>query len=83
MYGYFRNMFCNQKEKNSEIKEVIDLNENIENSKIKIVESNQELLKQYEEKEAQLFVHIRKRYIDSIYTNVTNIIFFPSLQQGL
>ena len=65
MYGYFRNMFCNQKEKNSEIKEVIDLNENIENSKIKIVESNQELLKQYEEKEAQLFVHKRKRYIVS------------------
>jgi hypothetical protein len=39
----------------------LKLNHNLEESKRKQIEQNQELLKNYEEKESQVFEHIRKR----------------------
>ena len=42
-------------------REQLKLNHDLEESKRKQIEQNQELVKHYEEKESQVFEHIRKR----------------------
>ena len=45
-----------------QLREQLKLNLDLENSKRDQIEQNQELLKNYEEKESQVFELIRKRY---------------------
>ena len=49
------------KEMEYQLREQLKLNHNLEESKRKQIKQNQELLKHYEEKESQVFEHIRKR----------------------
>ena len=44
-----------------QVREQLKLNDDLEESKGKQIEQNQELLKHYEEKESQVFEHVRKR----------------------
>ena len=44
-----------------QLREQFKLNHDLEESKRKQIEQNQELLKHYEERESQVFEHIRKR----------------------
>ena len=49
------------KETDYQLREQIKLNHDLEESKRKLIDQNQDLLKHYEEKEAQVFEYIRKR----------------------
>ena len=48
-----------------QLSEQAKFNHDLEESKKKLIEQNQDLLKHYEEKEAQVFEYIRKRYINT------------------
>jgi hypothetical protein len=64
MYNRFKIFNCFEiswKEMEYQLKEQLKLNHDLEESKSKQIEQNQELLKHYEEKESQVFEHIRKR----------------------
>ena len=44
-----------------QLREQLKLNDDLEELKRKQIEQNQELLKHYEEKESQVYEHVRKR----------------------